>query len=269
MTFAGIVWRSIASLAFGFALFAGVQGSVRASDFQFERETFSFVNSTVFDYQEGQIVSRGKPAGERKTRRYTRRCFIMSRAALQFHKFARFDPRGAPLDDRTLAKRVRQVAHKRPWRPALPDSQRIVFPGYPDVRSMSKARARILQENLGLGWPTYLRLGNGRMFYKHGLDYQVKTQAILDEVLARGDMFVGYLSDYPTLHINHSVLVYERKPGRGKNGIIRYRVYDPNHADAPRELTWSPSKRAFSFEKDEEFVGGFTRVYQVYGKPFQ
>ncbi len=269
MTFAGSVWRSIASLTFGFALFTGAQGSVRASDFQFHREIFSFVNSTVFAYHDGQIVSRGKAAGKQKTKRYTRRCFVMSRAVLQFHKFARFDPRGAPLDDKTLARRIRQVAHEGPWHPAFPDNKRVVFPGYSDLRSMSKARARVLQENLGLGWPTYLRVGNGRMFYKHNLKYQAQTQADLEKTLARGDMFVAYLSDYPTLHINHAVLVYERKPGRGKNGIIRYRVYDPNHSDAPRELTWSPSKRAFSFEKDEEFVGGFTRVYQVYGKPFQ
>ena len=30
-----------------------------------------------------------------------------------------------------------------------------------------------------------------------------------------------------------------------------------------------PAKRAFEFQKDEEFVGGFTRVFQVYGKSLQ
>ena len=27
--------------------------------------------------------------------------------------------------------------------------------------------------------------------------------------------------------------------------------------------------RVFNFQKDEEFAGGFTRVFQVYGKPLQ
>ena len=43
----------------------------------------------------------------------------------------------------------------------------------------------------------------------------------------------------------------------------------PNHAEAPRDLTWSPRDRAFSYQKDIDFVGGFVRVYQAYGKWLQ
>lgn len=240
----------------------------RASNFNFERETFAFANSTVFEYEKGKIVRRSNRE-KKKSERYTRRCFVMCRAVLQFHKFARFEPRGRPLDDKELAARVRAVTRKRPWRDALPAEQRIVFPGYRDLRAMSEAHTRLLQKYIGLGWPTYLRPGNGRMFYKHDKEYQEQTHADLERVLARGDFFVAYLSDYPTLHINHSVLIYARKPTRSKQGEDRYVVYDPNHPDAPRELKWSPTKRAFDYEKDEEFVGGFTRVYQVYGKPWQ
>lgn len=237
-----------------------------ASNFNFERETFTFANSTVFEYEKGKIVRR---SNTKKSERYTRRCFVMSRAVQQFHKFARFDPRGRPLDDKELAARVRAVTRKQPWREALPAEQRIVFPGYRDLRALSEARTRVLQKNIGLGWPTYLRPGNGRMFYKHDEEYQVQTQADLERALARGEFFVAYLSDYPTLHINHSVLVYGHKGRPLKDGTVRYLTYDPNHPDGPRELKWSPKKRAFDFEKDEEFVGGFTRVYQVYGKPWQ
>ncbi len=34
-----------------------------------------------------------------ETRRIHRRCFVLCRTAMQFRKFARFDPKGAPLDD--------------------------------------------------------------------------------------------------------------------------------------------------------------------------
>ena len=44
---------------------------------------------------------------------------------------------------------------------------------------------------------------------------------------------------------------------------------DPNHPEAPRHLEWLPQKREFSYEKDKEFTGGFTRVFQVYGKFLQ
>jgi hypothetical protein len=107
------------------------------------------------------------------------------------------------------------------------------------------------------------------MFYKHDPAYQEKSHRDMEAALARGEMFVAYLSDYPILHINHSVLVYAHKGERSRNGNDRYLAYDPNHPDGPRELKWLAEKRAFDFQKDEEFVGGFTRVFQVYGKAWQ
>lgn len=250
-------------------LFAFVTRDVPASEFAFKRDTLAFVNSTVFDYSEGQARVRKNIDEREKKKAYTRRCFVMSRAAMQFRKFARFDPHGAPLNDKDLASRIRAVTRTPPWRAAWPAGKRIVFPAYPNLRAMSEARVRVLQENIGLGWPTYWRLGNTRMFYKHDEKYQEKTHANLDATLARGDTFVAYLSDYPHFLINHSVLVYDRKPARPGSKIEKYLCYDPNHPEAPRELRWSSSMRVFNYQKDEEFAGGFTRVYQVYGKPWQ
>jgi hypothetical protein len=259
--------RSYGCFAAFFLIALSARGESDAK-LDFRRETLAFANSTVFEYEKGKIVSRSNTKKER-SQRYTRRCFIMSRTVQQFHKFARFEPKAAPLDDKELARRIRAVTRKPPWHDAVPAEQRIVFPGYRDLRSMSEARGRVLQKNIGLGWPTYLRLGNSRMFYLHNKDYQEQTHTELNRTLARGEMFVAYLSDYPILHINHSVLVYGRKPARSKDGVDRYICYDPNHPDAPRELKWLPEKRAFDFQKDEEFVGGFTRVFQVYGKAWQ
>ena len=260
--------RSYAAFAAILLLNALIPG-VLASDFAFKRDTPAFVNATVFDYSEGQAQVRKAAGGKEKKRPYTRRCFVMSRAAMQFRKFARFDPRGAPLNDKELAARIRLVTHTPPWHEAPSAEKRVVFPGYPNLRAMSEARARILQENIGLGWPTYFRLGNTRMFYKHDEKYQEKTHANIDATLARGDTFVAYLSDYPHFLINHAVLVYDRKPALPGNEIDKYFVYDPNHPDGPRELRWSSSMRVFNYQKDEEFPGGFTRVYQVYGGPWQ
>jgi hypothetical protein len=247
-------------------LAAGREAS--AAKFNFQRDTLSFANSTVFEYEKGEVVREKRPRNE-KSERYTRRCFVMSRTIVQFNKFARFEPRSAPLDDKELAERIRAIAHKQPWHDALPPEKRIVFPGYADLRSMSMARGRLMQQHIGLGWPTYFRPGNARMFYKHAVAYQEKTHDDLNRALERGEFFILYLSDYPTLHINHSVTVYARKQARSKKGEDRYLVYDPNHPDAPRELKWLPKKLAFDYQKDEEFVGGFTRAFQVYGKAFQ
>src|SRR5437868_13587725 len=94
--------------------------------FRFDRDSFSFANMTVFEYQNGiPHLRRGEAA---KQERYTRRCFVMSRAVLQFRKFARFDPHAAPVDDAELAARIHQVTRRAVWKPELPQDQRIVFP---------------------------------------------------------------------------------------------------------------------------------------------
>jgi len=257
------------SIALGaFFLTTQLAPAAATTGFKFNRDTLSFANSTVFAYEQGRIVSTGNRDKE-KSQRYTRRCFVMSRTVLQFYKFASFDRHAPPLDEKELAKRVRAVTRMQPWHPALPSDQRIVFPGYRDLREMSQAHTRLLQENIGLGWTAYVRPGNFRMFYLHSKKYQEKTHEELERTLAGGAFFVAYLSDYPTLHINHSVLVYTHKQRRAPDGTDRYLTYDPNHPDGPRELKWLPAQRAFDFQKDQEFVGGFTRVFQVYGKPWQ
>ena len=247
---------------------AAVESKATSASFNHARDTFAFANATVFKYYNGIAFLRARSTTNDRNL-YTRRCFVMTRAAAQFYKFARFDPHAVPLDDRALAARVRAVTRRTPWHSALPENQRIVFPGYANLRKMSKARMEVLKENIGLGWPTYFRLGNFRMFYQRSAKYQEKTHANLEAALARGDLFVGYLSTYPSLAINHSVLVYARKTPRSNSDTERYFVYDPNHGEAPRELSWSASKRAFAYEKDVDFIGGFVRVYQVYGKPLQ
>jgi len=197
----------------------------------------------------------------------------MTRAALQFDKFARFDPKGTPLDDRALAERIRTVTRQPAWQKALPSDRRIIFPGYSSLREMSVKRGWVLQDNIGLGWPTYFRFGNFRMVHEHSRRYQEETHAHLEAALARGEPFVVYLSTFPSLTINHAVLVYAHRPALARNArtrqMDRYAVYDPNHAKAPRQLTWSPGQGAFAYQKDWDFVGGFVRVYQMYGKPMQ
>ncbi len=252
-------------------LFALTQNSGFATAFNFERDTFAFQNATVLKYKNGRPTLERRSTVRDPPNQYTRACFVMTRTAMQFHKFARFNPRGAPLNDKELAARIRKVTRRAPWHEALPANQRINFPGYANLREMSKSktRAHVFQENIGSGFATYFRPGNFRMFFQHSPKYQEKTHAHLDAALARGDLFVGYLSTYPKLSINHAVLVYARKRTRPGNEIERYLVYDPNHAEAPRELTWSARDNSFAYQKDIDFVGGFTRVYQVYGKWLQ
>jgi hypothetical protein len=240
-------------------------GSITA-EFRFDRDTFAFANETVFEYHDGHASLWKSSATKREA--YNRHCFVMSRTAMQFKKFARFEPRSTPLDDASLAARIRDLTRQSAWSEPLPENQRIVFPGYKDLKEMSKARRELVQLNIGHGWPSYFRVSNARIVFQDGAGYQERTHAQLNAALARGELFVAFLTTYPRFSINHSVLIYKLKSSSPNPGD-HYLVYDPNHPESPRELTWSARDRAFSYQKDWDFVGGFVRVYQVYGKPLQ
>src|SRR5262249_22616915 len=84
-----------------------------ASEFRFDRDTFAFANQTVFEYHEGHASLRKPSATKRDA--YNRHCFVMCRTAAQFKKFARFDSPSTPLDNASLAARIRAVTRQAAW----------------------------------------------------------------------------------------------------------------------------------------------------------
>jgi hypothetical protein len=256
----------------GFTIIVALVGSIASVDaitpsFRFDRDTFAFANMTVFEYENG--IAHLRRGAEAKQRRYTRRCFVLSRTAIQFHKFACFDPHAPPLDDRALVQRIRMVTTRPVWREPLPGNKRVVFPGYANLREMSNARGLLLQETVGHGWPTYWRVGNYRMLFVQSRSYQEQTHANLEAALARGELFAVYLTTLPQkFTLNHAVVVFAKQKS-DSSGRDNYLVYDSHHPEKPRHLWWSERDHAFGFEKDWDFVGGYARAYQIYGKPLQ
>src|SRR4029077_10426946 len=92
-----------------FAAVAFVDADVPAGPCPFEGAPVVFANQTVFEYHEGHASLRKSSATKKDA--YNRHCFVMSRTVLQFKKFARFEPRITPLDDASLATRIRAVTH--------------------------------------------------------------------------------------------------------------------------------------------------------------
>src|SRR6476660_543391 len=211
--------------AFAAIAFARADGA--PAEFRFDRDTFAFANQTVFEYHEGHASLRKSSSTKKDA--YNRHCFVMSRTAAQFKKFARFEPRSAPLDDTSLAARIRAITRQAAWSEPLPENQRIVFPGYKDLKEMSKARRELVQLNIGHGWPSYFRISNARMMFQDGSGYQEKTHARLNETLARRELFVAFVKTYRRFTIHHSVLFYNLKCSSSNPGVDRYLVYDPNH----------------------------------------
>jgi hypothetical protein len=249
------------SLLLGTALWAYEPPAAPAPrPFRYATDTFSFANETVWNYVNGSVQSESSRP-QTKKRDYTRRCFVVTRAAVQFWKFARFDPKAAPLPHDQLADRIREVTERSVWLPELPRGKRIAFPGYANLREISAADPDAFQENIGLGWPVYFRAGNMPII----APVYRETEARLNDEIFR-DLQLNYptlvwLYNFPSLNINHVVVVIA---GKRDHGRFHYQVYDPNYDHAPKELDYDAATRTFSYQPTFYFKGGTVNARAIY-----
>jgi hypothetical protein len=226
--------------------------------FRFPADAFSFANETVWNYVDGSV--HPDTAGE-APRTYTRHCFTITRAAVQFWKFARFDVTRPRLSDAELAQRIRAVTERSAWLPALTPQERIVIPGYGDLRAASAAHPGIFQANIGLGWPIYFRPGNMPIAIPvtRSLEARLNDEIVRD--LRRQTPTILWLYNFPSLKINHVVVVYS---GTRHGDVVDYHVYDPNYADAPKKLRFDASTKSFSYQPTFFFKGGEVTARAIY-----
>jgi hypothetical protein len=227
--------------------------------FRYATDTFAFANETVWNYVNGSVQADStRPVHKRD---YTRRCFVVTRAAVQFWKFARFDPTAPPLSETQLADRIREVTARSVWLPPLPTAKRVVFPGYASLRALSAADPGIFQANIGLGWPIYFRPGNAPIT----MPLFPATEASLnDEIfhdLGMNFPTIVWLYRFPSLAINHVVVVLS---GRRDGVRYHYLVYDPNYTDGPKHLDYDTVTRTFFYQPTFYFKGGPVDARAIY-----
>ena len=231
-----------------------------ARDFDLHRDTFAFSNDTAFQYgvdEQGKlhISLREKPAD------FAHRCFVLTRSVLQFRQFARFEPKQPRLSREEYRLRIKQLCRIPVWSSR---TERVVFPGYADLHSFSKAYEGLLKENLGNWLPSYLRVGNWRMTMGHLRCGQAAAAQWLSASLDRGQPRALYLARFPSM--NHVVIPYAQE--REAGGNISFTVYDPNYPNEPSWLFYRASERSFEFEPRWYFPGGRVNVMRVFISPF-
>lgn len=228
--------------------------------FDVQHDTFAFANETAWNYEidpEGtlHIGRRAEPA------KYAHRCFVMARAVLQFRQFARFAPERPRVSPAEYARLIRKISRIPVW--SRGPRERLVVPGFRDLRSFSEAHAPLLQQHLGAWLPTYLRVGNYRMAMGHPRRGQAGAARWLAESMSAGKPRAVYLARFPKM--NHCVVVYAAE--RRANGNIRFLVYDPNYPAEPARLDYLAAERSFSLEKRWYFPGGRVNLMRIYISP--
>ena len=246
---------------FAAALLACARAGVAAPEFDVRRDTLGWANETKFAYDIDaaghlHISQRAVPAV------YSNRCFVMSRTALQFRKFARFAPEQPRVSREEYTRLVRAIARIPVWSDG--PHERIVVPGFRDLRSFSKTHTAMLQANLGGSLTSFLRLGNFRMAMGHPRLGQKWAADWLLKSIREDKLRAVFLTRFPSM--NHCVIAYRAFPRA--NGDVRFIVYDPNYEAQSARLDYIAARRSFDFERRWYFPGGQVNVMRVYISPF-
>jgi len=235
------------------------QQFVGTRPFDFQKDSFSYPNALVWDYHfdaSGKWVhQRHEPPPD-----YTHHCFVVARSARQFFENATFDATQPPPTDADCRKLIRRVVSVDPSHP-LPDSKKIVIPGYADLHDFSVAREKLLKEECGGAWQSYLQRGHWRMIFPFSRTHQARTVEQLLADLKQNRPPVVHVVRFPQLTINHSVLLFDAKE---TDKEIAFSVYDPNKPDSPKTLTFDRASRTFTFPGNDYWPGGRVDIYEIY-----
>jgi len=229
--------------------------------FNFPHDTFAYANELVWEYkydENGKWTTRQRDVKPS----YSQHCFVVARSAAQFFGNARFAPDLPLADEATYEKLVRRLIATNPRYP-LPPSEKIVFPGYPDLRSFSEAHEHLLKAECGGAWQCYFQRGNWRMIFPFSRKHQGEMAERIQEEICQKGVVVVHLVRFPQLSINHAVLIFGAKHSESK---IEFDTYDPNEPEKPVTITFDRVSRTFSLPPNAYFPGGRIDIYPIYDR---
>lgn len=229
--------------------------------FDFAKDTFAFANGLVWEYR---YDANGKWTTRRREPRpdYSQHCFVVSRSVGQFFKNAEFNPALPGADESTYRRLVRRLVATNPRKP-LPPGRKIVFPGYPDLRSFSREHEALLKAECGGAWQCYVQRGNWRMIFPFSRHEQEQVAEQIQKELRCNGAAVVHLVRFPQLSINHAVVMFEAK---ATPKTILFTTYDPNEPEKPAVITFNRKTRTFLLPANAYFQGGRVDVYPIYDR---
>lgn len=192
---------------------------------------------------------------------YSRHCFVLVRAILQFYRFAEFDPDLPKLNEEGYRQRVQALIKYTPW--GAGPTKKIVFPGYPNLNRFSADYTLMLQKNLGIWWPGYWRVGNWRIVFPAPRSGQEHFAQWLRQRLDAGDIEGIYITRFRP--INHCLVAYRYQAQ--PNGDLLFFVCDVNQPGKVVHLRYQASNRSFYFDPSWYYNGGLISAMKLYVSP--
>jgi len=228
--------------------------------FEFARDTFGFANDLLWAYQFDPVTGKTTVRWRKPRPDYTHRCFVLTRAVRQFRCHARFDASQKIADDETCQHLIREVLSRNPRMPC-PGERQIVVPGFTGLREFSRAREQLFKIECGGAWRSYLVRSHWRMVFPITRAHQLRTAAQLFAALKQNISPIIHLVNFPSLSINHSMVIFDgTETGRG----IEFQAYDPNDPDQPSRLTFDRASQTFFLPGNLYWVGGSLNIIEIY-----
>jgi hypothetical protein len=230
-----------------------------ARHFDFQQDTFAYPNELVWEYY---FDANGKWRYHAREPRstYSHHCFVVARSARQFFINARFDPTQPIADEATFRSLIRRVVTSSP-RHSLAEGQKIVIPGYANLREFSKAQQKLLRAGCGGSWQSYVQRGHWRIMLPFTRHQQQRVSELLLAHLKENPPLVVHVIRFPQLYINHALVIFDAVETPDK---IDFLTYDPNDPEAPTAVTYDRASRTFTLPTNKYFFGGRVDVYEVY-----
>lgn len=217
--------------------------------FSFETDTFAFPNHV-------RAHNPDLPG------LYANYCFVLARSVRQFHQFARFDPTAPRVERAQYERLVRAVVSRAPWRPALPPEERVVIPGYRNLREFSAAEEPAVKAGLGGRLWTWIHWTNWRVtFERLPPEHQADVLRQIRDEIAAGRLVQLLVTNWPKPELNHTVIAYgyRRQPAG-----IDLAVWDPNDPSAPGTVTFEAPQQRFWATRVYDTEPGTIRVFRMY-----
>ncbi|MEY2429865.1 MAG: hypothetical protein QOJ40_2750 [Verrucomicrobiota bacterium] len=227
--------------------------------FDFQTDTFAYPNELVWEYY---FDAKGKWRYYAREPRstYSHHCFVVARSARQFFINARFDPKQPIADEAAYRSLIRRVVTSSP-RHSLPEAQKIVIPGYANLREFSQAQQKLLRAECGGSWQSYVQRGHWRIMVPFTRHQQQHVSELLLAHLKENPPLVVHVIRFPQLYINHALVIFDALQTADK---IEFLTYDPNDPAAPTAITYDRATRTFTLPTNKYFFGGRVDVYEVY-----
>lgn len=233
--------------------------AVNLQPFVFQSDTFAYANQLVWEYH---FEANGKWTSKKRRPEpdYTHHCFVVALAARQFFQHARFDSAQAKADEVVYRQKIHRVISQNP-RHHTGESERVIIPGYANLREFSREQETLLKAECGGAWQSYFQRGHWRIVFPFSRAHQARAAQALVKALKQNRPPVVHLVRFPQLSINHAVVLFEVTETGTE---IQFAVYDPNKPEKPAWLTYDRARRTFSFPANDYFIGGRVDVYEVY-----